>query len=199
MNRIEAFAALLVVVNVALVARRSIWNYPVAMVAVAIYASVFAGARLYSDMVLQGFFLVVNLYGWVDWVRVKEQAGEIVVGTLAPGDRMLWVAGIAGAAAAWGTAMHAFTDAAYPWWDAGIAAASVAAQLLQARRRLESWWLWIAVDVASIPLYAVKELWFTTALYVALMAISVAGLVDWRRALGRQVMGREARLVAEAA
>jgi len=198
-NRIEAFAALLVVVNVALVARRSIWNYPVAMVAVAIYASVFAGARLYSDMVLQGFFLVVNLYGWVDWVRVKGQAGEIVVGTLAPGDRMLWVAGIAGAAAAWGTAMHALTDAAYPWWDAGIAAASVAAQLLQARRRLESWWLWIAVDVASIPLYAVKALWFTTALYVALLAISVAGLIDWRRALGRQVMGREARLVAGAA
>ena len=55
MNAIEAIAAALVVVNVALVAWRSIWNYPVAILAVAIYAVVFAEARLYSDMVLQGF------------------------------------------------------------------------------------------------------------------------------------------------
>ncbi|MDE0880681.1 MAG: nicotinamide riboside transporter PnuC [Sphingomonas bacterium] len=194
MNSIEALAALLVVVNVALVARRSIVNYPVAIVAVAIYAGIFADARLYSDMVLQGFFLVVNVYGWIDWARVKGQAGEVVVGTLAVRTRTLWVVGIAGAAAAWGTGMHAFTDAAYPWWDAGIAAASVAAQVLQARRRVESWWLWIAVDVVSVPLYAVKGLWFTTALYVVLLVISVAGLIDWRRALGRQahVAGAEA-------
>lgn len=194
MNSIEALAALLVVVNVALVARRSIVNYPVAIVAVAIYAGIFADARLYSDMVLQGFFLVVNVYGWIDWARVKGQAGEVVVGTLAVRTRTLWVVGIAGAAAAWGTGMHAFTDAAYPWWDAGIAAASVAAQVLQARRRIESWWLWIAVDVVSVPLYAVKGLWFTTALYVVLLVISVAGLIDWRRALGRQahVAGAEA-------
>jgi len=193
-NSIEALAALLVVVNVALVARRSIVNYPVAIVAVAIYAGIFADARLYSDMVLQGFFLVVNVYGWIDWARVKGQAGEVVVGTLAVRTRTLWVVGIAGAAAAWGTGMHAFTDAAYPWWDAGIAAASVAAQVLQARRRIESWWLWIAVDVVSVPLYAVKGLWFTTALYVVLLVISVAGLIDWRRALGRQahVAGAEA-------
>ena len=101
MNSIEALAALLVVVNVALVARRSIVNYPVAIVAVAIYAGIFADARLYSDMVLQGFFLVVNVYGWIDWARVKGQAGEVVVGTLAVRTRTLWVVGIAGAAAAW--------------------------------------------------------------------------------------------------
>lgn len=187
MNAIEAIAAALVVVNVALVAWRSIWNYPVAILAVAIYAVVFAEARLYSDMVLQGFFLVVNLYGWVNWARVKGETGEVIVERLGPAARGAWVAGIAVAALVWGTGMHAFTDASYPWWDAGIAAASVAAQLLQARRVIESWWLWIAVDLASVPLYAVKSLWFTTALYVVLLVISVAGLIDWRRAAVRQM------------
>ncbi|MGQ7363986.1 nicotinamide mononucleotide transporter, partial [Streptococcus suis] len=47
-------AAALVVANVALVARRSMWNYPVALVAVAIYGIVFAEAHLYSDAALQG-------------------------------------------------------------------------------------------------------------------------------------------------
>jgi nicotinamide mononucleotide transporter len=82
--------------------------------------------------------------------------------------------------------MHRYTDASYPWWDAGIAIASVAAQVMQARRAIESWWVWIAVDVASVPLYAAKGLWFTAALYVVLLGLAIYGLVDWRRAAGRR-------------
>ena len=187
-NGIEALAAVLVVVNVALVAWRSVWNYPFAIVAVAIYAAVFAGARLYSDMVLQGFFVAVNLYGWVNWARARHVSGDIPVRAIGGRARAGWTAGVAIAAVVWGTLMHRYTDASYPWWDAGIAAASIAAQVLQARRAIESWWLWIAVDVASIPLYAVKGLWFTTGLYVLLLAISVVGLIDWRRAMVRQAI-----------
>ncbi|MDQ2892531.1 MAG: nicotinamide riboside transporter PnuC [Pseudomonadota bacterium] len=194
MNSIEALAAVLVVVNVVLVARRRIWNYPFAILAVAIYAVVFAEARLYSDTLLQGFFFVVNIYGWANWTRAKAATGEVVVETLTLKAQLSWVAGIVVAATMWGTAMHAFTDASYPWWDAGIAAASVTAQVLQARRRLESWWLWIAVDVASVPLYAAKGLWFTSALYLMLLAISVAGLIDWHRAYARRALSVEAEL-----
>ena len=189
MTSLELLAAVLVVVNVALVAGRSVWNYPFAIAAVAIYAVVFAGARLYSDAVLQGFFLAVNLYGWRHWAMVKGETGEVAVTTLAPPARLAVGAGIAGAAAGWGAVMHRFTDASYPWWDAGIAAASVAAQVLQARRRVESWWLWVAVDVASVPLYAVKALWATSLIYLLLLAISAAGWLEWRRALARQRAG----------
>ena len=193
MSLTEAIAAALVVVNVALVARRSVWNYPFAILAVAIYAVVFAEARLYSDTLLQGFFLIVNVYGWVNWARVRQEAGEVIVVSLDPARRLQCAIAILAAALGWGTLMHRFTDASYPWWDAGIAAASIAAQVLQARRNVESWWLWIAVDVGSIPLYTVKGLWFTTALYAALLAISVIGLIDWRRALERnRAMPQEA-------
>ena len=72
---VEALAAALVVVNVALVAARSVWNYPVALAAVAIYAWVFLGARLYSDTLLQGFFFAANVYGWVNWTRSRADAG----------------------------------------------------------------------------------------------------------------------------
>lgn len=185
MDTIEATAALLVIVNVALVARRSVWNYPFAIVAVAIYALIFFRARLYSDMILQGFFVAVNLYGWVHWSRVKAEVGEVAVETLDPAARGGWLVGCVAATLAWGALMHRYTDASHPWWDAAIAIVSIAAQTLQARRLIESWWLWILVDVASIPLYAVKGLWFTCALYGVLLLISVAGLVDWRRSMGR--------------
>jgi nicotinamide mononucleotide transporter len=185
-NTIEALAAALVVVNVALVAGRNVWNYPVALLAVAIYGWVFAGARLYSDALLQGFFFAANLYGWANWSRSRADAGEVVVLTLDPAMRAAWLIGGAGVCLAWGTLMHRYTDASYPWWDASIAIASVTAQVMQARRAIESWWVWIAVDVASVPLYAAKGLWFTAALYVVLLGLAIYGLVDWRRAAGRQ-------------
>ena len=186
MNLVEAAAALLVVVNVALVAGRSVWNYPFAILAVAIYAAVFAHARLYSDMLLQAFFLVVNIYGWINWARAKAEAGEVTVAALAPAARTATLAVCAAATLGWGGLMHRYTDAAYPWWDAGVAIVSVAAQWLQARRAIESWWLWIVVDLASIPLYAAKQLWFTTGLYAILLLLSVIGLVDWTRARARR-------------
>jgi nicotinamide mononucleotide transporter len=184
---VEALAAALVIVNVALVAARSVWNYPVALAAVAIYGWVFVGARLYSDALLQGFFFAANLYGWANWARSRADAGEVVVERLDPATRLAWLGGSVAACLVWGTVMHRYTDASYPWWDGGIAIASVAAQLMQARRAIESWWVWIAVDVASIPLYAAKALWFTAGLYGVLLGLSVWGLIDWRRALARQV------------
>lgn len=185
-NALEASAAALVVINVALVARRSVWNYPVALAAVAIYGWVFAGARLYSDALLQGFFFVANLYGWSNWLRSRSAAGDVPVERLAPATRLAWAGGGIAACLAWGALMHRYTDASYPWWDAGIAITAVAAQVMQARRAIESWWLWIAVDVASVPLYAAKALWFTCALYAVLLALAVFGLIDWRRAHARQ-------------
>ncbi|MGP7796264.1 nicotinamide riboside transporter PnuC [Sphingomonas sp. CLY1604] len=187
MNTPEALAAALVVVNVALVAGRSVWNYPVALVAVAIYGWVFAEARLYSDALLQGFFFVANLYGWANWARSRAQAGEVVVERLDAATRAGWLLAGTAACLLWGTLMHRYTDASYPWWDGGIAIASVAAQLMQARRAIESWWVWIAVDVASVPLYLAKGLWFTAALYAVLLGLAIWGLIDWRRAEGRQL------------
>ncbi len=142
----------------------------------------FFHARLYSDTLLQLFFLVVQLYGWRQWAASQARAGEVVVEHLTPSERLAWLAGIAAAVAGWGWLMHHFTDAAFPWWDASVAMTSVAAQILMSVRKLENWWLWIAANVLSIGLYAAKGLWITTGLYALLLGISISGLLSWHRA-----------------
>ena len=87
--------------------------------------------------------------------------------------------------------MHRFTDAAAPWADGAIAMASIAAQWLLARRRVESWWLWILVDLIAVPLFAWRGLYATSAVYVLLLGISIAGLIEWRRAAVRGEAPRE--------
>jgi len=179
---IEGVAAVLVLVNVWLVARRNIWNYAFGMAGVAIYGWVFFHAKLYSDMLLQGFFLVLNVYGLVQWRRSQAEAGEVVVERLSDTARLQWVAGISVAVASWGWLMHRLTDASLPWWDASVAMTSVAAQLLMAHRKLENWWLWIVANVLSIGLYAAKSLWITMGLYVFLLGLAIWGLARWQAA-----------------
>ena len=178
---LQILAAALLVINVALVARRSIWNYAFAIAGVAIYAHIFYEAKLYSDMLLQGFFLVVNLYGWMYWSRSLADVGEVRVGRMATVQRWAWVAGIVVAAFLWGWLMDRHTDASYPYVDAGLAMASVAAQILLSRQKIENWILWIVVDLVAIGLYAAKGLWPTMILYILMLAISIWGLIDWRR------------------
>lgn len=185
MQLTEWIAAALGLVTVVLVVRRSVWNYPFALAMVTLYFFVFWEARLYSDALLQIFFFVINLYGWRNWLRSRAEAGEVVVTVMSWRQRALWLAGTAAAGLLWGAAMRGFTDAAAPMLDAAIAAASVAAQILLAQRRLENWLLWILVDVAAIGLFYSRGLAPTAALYAVFLVLAVAGLLSWRRALAR--------------
>lgn len=183
MSGLELTAALLGVICVVLVVRRSLWNYPFAIASVALFGIVFWHARLYSDALLQGFYVAINLYGWWSWGRSRAAAGEVVVEAMPARDRIGWLAGIAVATLGWGALMHRYTDASYPWIDAAVAMLSIAAQILLARRRIENWVLWIAVDLIAIPLFLAKGLWATAALYGVYLALSLWGLIDWRRGL----------------
>lgn len=182
MSPIEAVATLLGLANVTLVVRRSLWNYPFALAMVSLYAVIFLRERLYSDALLQGFYFVVNGYGWWNWRRARADAGEVPVVMLPARARVGWGICAALAALGWGALMHRMTDAAFPWWDGTIAVLSIVAQILQSRRAWECWPLWIAVDLLAIPLFLVKGLWLTAALYCLFLALSVWGAIDWTRA-----------------
>jgi nicotinamide mononucleotide transporter len=180
---IEAIATLFGLVNIVLIVQRSVWNYPFALVMVALYSMIFWQAKLYSDAGLQLFFFVINIYGWWSWVSNKADTGEIRVERLTAGALFSWIAGSLTAILGWGALMHRFTDASHPWWDGSVAMLSIAAQILMTRRYLENWHWWIAVNLISIPLYLVKGLYNTAALYALFLAMAVWGLRQWQRSI----------------
>ncbi len=180
-NPVELTAAGLGLANIVLLVRRSIWNYPFAIAMVLLYAAVFYEARLYSDTLLQFFFVAINVYGWIYWARSKADAGEVEPRMMPARERLLWSIGGPIGILLWGGLMARFTDAALPWWDASIAITSVVAQILLSRRYWENWLLWIAVDIVSIGVYAARGLNATMLLYILLLLLSVWGLIGWRR------------------
>ena len=181
MSTLEIIAALLGVVNVLLVVRRSIWNYPFGIAMVSLYFFVFRDAKLYSDALLQIFFLLINFYGWWAWSRAEQVDHGVAVGRMTSKSRLYWLVGTAIAIVLWGSGMARWTDAAAPFADAAIAALSVSAQILQSFRRVESWVLWIAVDALAIFVFAWRGLSVTSALYALFLALAIAGLIQWQR------------------
>jgi nicotinamide mononucleotide transporter len=185
MGGVEIAAALLGVINVVLVIRRSTWNYPFGIVMVVLYFFVFWNAKLYSDALLQVFFLFIQLYGWWAWAHARHVGHGVVVGWMSWRQRAPWLCATAVAVALWGGGMSRFTDAAAPFVDATTAGVSIVAQSLQSLRRVESWVLWISVDGIAIGLFAWRGLIVTSALYGLFLILAVVGLLEWRRSAKR--------------
>ena len=181
-NALEILATLLGLANIVLLVRRSIWNYPFGIAMVALYADIFFTAKLYSDALLQLFFFAIQVYGWWAWWRAGGGEHKVEVERLTGAARTAWIAMIALTSFAWGTMMHAYTDASFPWWDATVAMASIAAQILLARRMIENWVLWIAVDAMAIGLYLTKGLTLTAGLYFVFLLLCIFGLREWAAA-----------------
>lgn len=182
MTSFEAAGVILGLANVFLIVRRSVWNYPFGLATVMVYGVVFFEARLYSDVLLQVFFFVAQVYGWWYWTRgLKAPTGRIVPETLSSSGRMIALACTATVSVSLGAVMGAFTDAALPFWDATVTAGSVTAQVLLARKNIENWLFWIGTDVLAIGLFAVKGLYVTAGLYGVFLLMAIAGLIAWRR------------------
>ena len=176
---LEWTAAILGVINIALLIWRSVLNYLFGIAMVALYIFVFWEERLYAEAGLQVFFILAQAYGWWLWSKVGADDNRVPVRWLDNFSRAVWVMVTAAVSLNLGWVMHRFTDATMPYADSAIAGASVAAQILLAFRRIENWVLWILIDVGSIALYINRGLYPTAGLYGGMLVMSLLGLKEW--------------------
>ena len=176
---IEWVAATLGVINISLLIFRSVWNFPFGIAMVALYVFVFYEERLYAEAGLQIFFILAQAWGWWMWVRVGGEDNRVPVRWLDWPSRAVWLMVTAAVSVNLGWVLYRFTNAVLPYADAGIAGASVAAQILLGFRRIENWLIWIAIDVASIALYINRGLYPTAGLYGGFLVLSLIGLREW--------------------
>ena len=185
MSGLEISAVILSALAVWLTARRHLSCWPVGLVSVLLYARIFLVAKLYSDLLLQLIFAVMQLYGWWQWKRgVSDQDGQHIQPQRLPKQGLLigLLAGAAGSVVL-GYVMASFTDAHIPWLDSALTSFSLVAQFWMARKYVANWWLWIAVDIIYVGVYIYKDLDLTAGLYAAFIVLAVIGLRNWQRQL----------------
>jgi nicotinamide mononucleotide transporter len=186
MSALEVVAFIVSVLGVWLTTARSLWNYPFSLLSVGLYGLIFFQVKLYADMALQGIFALTLLYGLFEWWRGRGPSGEVLVTRIRGAE--LGISLVLGGAVAIGLGygLDTHTDASLPWMDSLLLAGSLIGSVWAARRRLESWWVWIIVDVLYVGVYVRKELYLTSVLYAAFVVLAVLGLRRWRVAFDRQ-------------
>ncbi|MFZ1941762.1 MAG: nicotinamide riboside transporter PnuC [Terracidiphilus sp.] len=178
---VELAGFVITALGIWLTTKRLLICWPVVLLADFLYLVVFYQAKLFSDALLQIFFVAFTLYGWWHWWRGVRQEGEVRVVRLPISS--LFVAVAAGALGSFVLgALAVRLHAALPHLDAALTSYSLVASWWQARKHIANWWLWIVVDTIYIGEYIYKDLWLTGILYAALVGLAVLGLRDWRRA-----------------
>ena len=165
-----------------LAAKNNIFNWPIAIVSVLIYVFVFFETKLYADMGLQFYFLIMNCYGWYFWIKHKNsKETPTPVSVITRKEILLSVAGIIIFTLILGSFLYKSTDASFPFIDSFCTACSLVAQVFLARKVLENWLIWIFVDVIYVGVYLSKDLYATAFMYALYVYIAAIGYIAWRK------------------
>jgi len=154
-------------------------GWPLAMASSALYGLLFLHSKLYGEAGLQVLFILLAGWGWWQWLRGMGDHGKrLVVHWLGQTQRKLAALITLAAWPCLGLALQRLTDSDVPYLDALPTVGSIAGQILLARKQVENWAVWAAVNIVSMVLFASKELWLTVGLYALFAVLAVVG---WRR------------------
>jgi nicotinamide mononucleotide transporter len=166
--------------------KENILVYPVGLVNTIIYIYLSVRGDLFGEASVNLYYTIISIYGWIIWSRKNEQHRPVL--KITNNTKKEWLQQVLFFAAFY-LAIYfsllylkrAFDAKTIPWADAFASATAYTGMWLMARKKVESWFWWVATDLASVPLYFVKGLVFTSVYYFILLIMAVAGWVEWQQ------------------
>ncbi|UOB51670.1 nicotinamide riboside transporter PnuC [Acinetobacter junii] len=181
MSNLEIFAVLISIIGVSLTIKRNMWCWGFNVFACVLYAYLFLNFKLYGETILQFFFVGMNLYGLYVWLTGKRQDHEIRVETINIKSMYLHIILASIGGLCFGMFLKQFTDASVPMLDSQLAAFSLLGTYWTSRKYIETWILWIVVDIVYVAMFIYKELLLTAGLYAVFVGLAAYGWWQWQQ------------------
>lgn len=194
MSYLEFFGTLAGLIAIWLSAKALVWNFPVGIVNVILFFFLFYQVQLYPDMFLYAFFFVTNLVGWWRWTHPKEfeedHKHELRVSYMERRQFFgIFFLGLTGTFlfGSFAENIHEIfpglfpKPSAFPYLDSFVAVMSIITTFLMINKKIESWILWILIDIIGTYMYFAKGIKFVALEYLALCFIAAFGLWNWIR------------------
>ena len=166
--------------------KENILVYPVGIINTIIYIYLSFKGSLFGEAAVNLYYTIMSVYGWVLWNKKDKQQNKLV--NITCSNKREWLKHIFFFSvfyvfifAALTYLKKDFAPGAIPWADAFASATAFTGMWLMAKKKVESWYWWIATNIASIPLYFVKQYVFTSVYYFILLIMAVWGLIEWKR------------------
>jgi nicotinamide mononucleotide transporter len=177
----ELVAVLLALAYLLLAVKKNLWCWLAALLSSAIYVVLTLNQRLYMQVPLNVFYVAMAVYGYWEWRRGRDSAGEIRVTRWSVSQHVIVVVAVLALSAISSWLLIKYTDAASPFVDSFVAWGSVITTWMVARRVIENWLYWIVVDGIAAYLYFLQGLPATGVLFVVYIGIVIHGYRVWSR------------------
>ena len=159
--------------------------FPTGIISTSIYVYLLWKWTLLGDMMINGYYFIMSIYGWYLWTRKKEGEDEYPIATLSNKEKsiafIIFIATIA-----FVVGVYLFFDKFTTWSayvDTLVTGIFFVGMWLMAKRKIENWILWIIGDIISIPLYFFKGYTFTSIQYIVFTVIAYYGYLEWKKTL----------------
>jgi len=183
---LEYIAVFTAIASVWFSRKESIWVYPVGLVSTIPYVYICLANHLIGEASVNIYYSVLSIYGWVLWAKKDQQKKHVL--HIGFSNKQEWQQQLLFAGSLYVIIFLAltylkkyFVPGAIPWADAFASATAYTGMWLMAKKKVESWYWWIATNITSIPLYFVKGLVLTSVLYFILLVMAFWGLAEWKR------------------
>jgi nicotinamide mononucleotide transporter len=183
---IEFIAVIAGILSVWFSRKENIYVYPIGLISTIIYIFLSFEQGLLGEASVNFYYTVMSVYGWILWKKRDKRQHRIV--RITSSTKQEWIIQLAFFAAFFiviFTALtylkNAFYPGVIPWADAFASATAFTGMWLMVKKKVESWYWWIATNIASIPLYFVKHFVFTSMYYCILLVMAIWGLYEWKR------------------
>lgn len=181
---IQWLAFLFNILYVVLAVKENRWCWVFGFVGVSLLLVLYLDARLYSDVLLQVFYLVMSVYGWISWSGKTEGNGIPIVSNGLVNHLYYLITGIIGTFLLGFIFSH--LQAAVPYIDAFTSAFAVIATFLVARKILENWIYWIVIDTVCVVVYVTRDLPLIALLFAIYTILAIIGFIHWLKKFRQQ-------------
>jgi nicotinamide mononucleotide transporter len=183
---LEYVAVLFGIVSVWFSRKENVLVYPVGLINTIIYIYLSCKGSLFGEAAVNLYYTIMSIYGWILWTKKDRQQKPVVVITWS--NKKEWINELLFFATFYIVIFVAltylkrdFAPGAIPWADAFASATAFTGMWLMAKKKVESWYWWMATNIASIPLYFVKQYVFTSVYYFILLLMAIWGLIEWMK------------------
>lgn len=183
---LEFIAVIAGILSVWFSRKENIYVYPVGLINTVIYIFLSLDASLFGEASVNFYYTIMSIYGWMLWKKRDRRKHRVVRVTASSKKEITTQLTFFAAVyiiifAALTFLKENFAAGAIPWADAFASATAFTGMWLMTKKKVESWYWWIATNIASIPLYFTKHFVLTSVYYGILLILAIMGLQEWKK------------------
>ena len=192
---LEIVAAFFGLLSVFFSVKRNIWVYPTGIISTTIYVYILFNFGLLGDMLINVYYSIMSIYGWISWNKNTEN--QIISVDFAK--KKDWLVGLNLFAMSFVVVcgvyyFKPFIDNHFSmngvslgfqqldwanWLDIFTTSLFLIGMWFMAKRKVENWLFWIVGDLICIPMMLYKGLGITSLQYLVFTTMAVMGYLEW--------------------